>query len=67
MALNMWAIISGIVHLAAGRLSAARDATEALPSPQPTGASEPDILRTVILAKVAAHVDDRNLLQQTDN
>ncbi|WP_297827738.1 AAA family ATPase, partial [Mycobacterium sp.] len=67
MVLNMWAVISGIVHLAAGRLSAARDAAEPLPSPQPTGASEPDILRTVILAKVAVHADDRNMLQQTTN
>jgi DNA-binding CsgD family transcriptional regulator len=48
-------------------LSAARDAAEPLPSPQPTGASEPDILRTVILAKVAVHADDRNMLQQTTN
>ena len=67
MALNMWTVIGGIVHLAAGRLSAARDAAEPLPSPQPTGASEPDILRTVILAKVAVHTDDRNVLQQMTN
>lgn len=67
MALNMWTVIGGIVHLAAGRLSAARDAAEPLPSPQPTGASEPDILRTVILAKVAVHTDDRNVLQQMAN
>ena len=33
MALNMWTVIGGIVHLAAGRLSAARDAAEPLPSP----------------------------------
>jgi DNA-binding CsgD family transcriptional regulator len=67
LALNMWTVISGIVHLAAGRLSAARDAAEPLPPPQPTGASEPDLLRIVILASVAVHTDDRNLLQQMTN
>jgi len=67
MALNMWAIIGGLVHLAAGRLSAARDAVESLPPPQPTGVTETDILRMVILAEVAAHTDDRNLLQQMAN
>ncbi len=67
MALNMWTVFSGIVHLAAGRLSAARDASESLPPPQPTGATEPDILRMVILAEVAVHVDDRNLLQEMVN
>ncbi|OBB80341.1 LuxR family transcriptional regulator [Mycobacterium colombiense] len=67
MALAMWAVFSGLVHLAAGRLSAARDATESLPPPQSTGATEHDVLRTVILAEVAAHTDDRNLLQQMVN
>jgi DNA-binding CsgD family transcriptional regulator len=67
MALAMWAVFSGLVHLAAGRLSAARDATESLPPPQPTGATEHDVLRMVILAEVAAHTDDRNLLQQMAN
>ncbi|WP_242657643.1 helix-turn-helix transcriptional regulator [Mycobacterium intracellulare] len=67
MTLAMWAVFSGLVHLAAGRLSAARDATESLPPPQPTGATEHDVLRMVILAEVAAHTDDRNLLQQMVN
>ncbi|SRX96216.1 LuxR family transcriptional regulator [Microlunatus phosphovorus NM-1] [Mycobacterium shimoidei] len=67
MARVIWAVFSGIVHLAAGRLSAARDVTESLPSPQPTGATEPDILRMVTLAEVAVHTDDRNLLQQMVN
>jgi DNA-binding CsgD family transcriptional regulator len=67
MALNMWAIFGGLVHLAAGRLSAARAAVESLPPPQPTGVTEPDILRMLILAEVAARTDDRNLLQQTVN
>jgi DNA-binding CsgD family transcriptional regulator len=64
MALALWAVFSGLVHLAAGRLLAARDATESLPPPQPTGATEHDVLRMVILAEVAVHTDDRNLLQQ---
>ncbi|WP_082952622.1 helix-turn-helix transcriptional regulator [Mycolicibacter sinensis] len=67
MALGLWAVFSGLVDLAAGRLSAARDATESLPPPQPTGATEHDVLRMVILAEVAAHTDDRNLLQQMVN
>src|SRR5262249_21455423 len=67
MALNMWTVIGGIFHLAAGRLSAARDAAEPLPTPQPTGVSEPDLLRIVIMASVAVRTDDRNMLQQMAN
>ena len=64
MALDIWATIDGMVHLAAGRLSAARAATESLPPPQRTAVTEPDMIRTVILAEVAARTDDRTLLQQ---
>src|SRR4029077_3871749 len=67
MALEMWATIDGVVHLAAGRLSAARAATESLPPAQPTGASEPDMIRMLILAEVAVRTDDRTLLQQMVN
>ncbi|MGY4646994.1 helix-turn-helix transcriptional regulator [Mycobacterium sp. URHB0021] len=67
MALANWAVYSGWVHLAAGRLSAARDAADSLPPPQPTGATELDVHRMLILAEVAAHIDDRNVLQQTAN
>ena len=67
MALDIWATIDGMVHLAAGRLSAARAAAESLPPPQPTGATELDMIRMVILAEVAARTDDRNLLQQMVN
>src|SRR6201982_521270 len=56
-----------MVHLAAGRLSAARAATESLPPPQRTGATELDVLRMVVLAEVAVRTDDRNLLQQMVN
>ena len=67
LALTTWAVYGGWVHLAAGRLSAARDAADSLPFPQPTGATEQDVHRMLILAEVAAHTDDRNLLQQTAN
>ena len=67
MALDMWATLDGMVHIAAGRLSAARAATESLPRPERTGASEPDMARMVILAEVAERTDDRTLLQQMVN
>ena len=67
MALAMWAAVDGVVHLAAGRLSAARAAVQSLPPPQRTGATVPDMVRTVILADVAGRTDDRNLLQQMVN
>jgi DNA-binding CsgD family transcriptional regulator len=67
MALDMWATMDGCVHLAAGRLSAARAATESLAPPQQTGVSEQDMVRTAILAEVAACTDDRTLLQQMVN
>jgi DNA-binding CsgD family transcriptional regulator len=67
MALDTWATLDGVVHLSAGRLSAARAATESLPPPAQAGATEPDMLRMVVLAEVAVHTGDRNLLQQTAN
>ena len=67
MALDIWAMIDGVVHVAAGRLSAARAATESLPPPQRTAVTEPDMIRMVILAEVAVRTDDRTLLQQMVN
>jgi DNA-binding CsgD family transcriptional regulator len=67
MALDIWATIDGMVHLAAGRLSAARAAAESLPRPERTGATEPDMARMGILAEVAVRTDDRKLLQQMVN
>jgi DNA-binding CsgD family transcriptional regulator len=64
MAHAIWATDDGVVHLTAGRLSAARAAIESLPSPQRTAVSEPDMMRMVILTEVAARTDDRTLLQQ---
>jgi DNA-binding CsgD family transcriptional regulator len=62
MALDIWVTMDGIVHLTAGRLSAAR-----LPPPQRTVMTELDMIRMVILAEVAVRTDDRNLLQQMVN
>ena len=67
MALEIWAPFDGVVHLAAGRLSAARAAIESLPPPQPTAVTELDMIRIVILAEVAVRTDDRTLLQQMVN
>jgi DNA-binding CsgD family transcriptional regulator len=67
MALDMWAPVDQVVHLAAGRLSAARAATESLAPPQRTGVTEADMVRTVVLADAAARTDDRTLLQQMAN
>jgi DNA-binding CsgD family transcriptional regulator len=67
MALDTWATVDGMVHLTAGELSAARTLTESLPPPQPTGATELDMVRAIILAEVAVRTDDRTLLQQMVN
>ena len=64
MARHIWATIDGMLHLVAGRLSAARAAAESAPPPQRTGATEMDMIRMVTLAEVAARTDDRTLLQQ---
>jgi DNA-binding CsgD family transcriptional regulator len=67
MALDIWTLFDGVVHLTAGRLSAARAAIESLPPPQRTAVTELDMIRMVILADVAARTDDRTLLQQMVN
>jgi DNA-binding NarL/FixJ family response regulator len=67
IALDIWTLNDGVVHLAAGRLSAARAAAESVPPPQRTAVTEPDMIRMLILAEVAVRTDDRNLLQQMVN
>jgi DNA-binding CsgD family transcriptional regulator len=62
--LDVWARIDGMVHLAAGRLSAARAAVESLPPPDHADPTEFDMVRMAVLIEVAARTDDRNLLQQ---
>jgi DNA-binding CsgD family transcriptional regulator len=64
MMLDIWATGDGMVHLAAGRLNAARAAMQSLPRPQPAGTTEYDTTRMAILAEVALRTDDRILLQQ---
>jgi hypothetical protein len=66
MALDIWANIDAWVHLAAGRLSAGRAEVESLPRPQRPAATDLDMIRMALLAEVAVHTDDRNLLQQTE-
>ncbi|WP_424080123.1 ATP-binding protein [Mycobacterium sp.] len=66
MALDIWANIDAWVHLAAGRLSAARAAVESLRPPERPGATDLDMIRMALLAEVAVHTDDRNLLQQME-
>jgi DNA-binding CsgD family transcriptional regulator len=66
MGVNIWAVFGGLVHLGAGRLSAARAAVESLPPAEPAP-TDTDMLRMMILAEVAVHTDDRKLLQQIVN
>ncbi|MDA4106650.1 LuxR family transcriptional regulator [Mycobacterium holsaticum DSM 44478] len=65
MALHIWALTSGVVQVAAGRLSAARAITEKLPTPERTGSTFVTAMRMFTLAEVAAHTDDRTLLLET--
>ena len=67
MTLDMWATVDGVVHFAAGRLSAACAATESLPPPARTAGGGLNMMRMVILTEVAARTDDRTLLQQMAN
>lgn len=64
MALHIWALTAGVVHVAAGRLSAARAATEWLPTPERAGSTFVTAMRMFTLAEVAARTDDRTLLVQ---
>jgi DNA-binding CsgD family transcriptional regulator len=64
MALDIWATYGGMIHLAAGRIDAARAAVEQLPPLDAAAATELDMIRAAVLADVAVRTDDRNLLQQ---
>jgi hypothetical protein len=65
MALHIWALMAGVVHLAAGRLSAARANIELLPTPEQPGSTFVNAMRMFTLAEVAARTDDRTLLVET--
>jgi DNA-binding CsgD family transcriptional regulator len=65
MALHIWALMAGVVQVAAGRLSAARATTERLPTPERPGSTFVNAMRMFTLAEVAARTDDRTLLVET--
>jgi DNA-binding CsgD family transcriptional regulator len=65
MALHIWALMAGVVHVAAGRLSAARAAIEWLPTPERPGSTFVNAMRMFTLAEMAARTDDRTLLVET--
>ncbi|OBA72588.1 LuxR family transcriptional regulator [Mycobacterium sp. 1554424.7] len=63
MALPGWTHLGGMVHVAAGRLAAARGTIEALPRREWANNTEVNIERMLVLAEVAARTGDRKLLQ----
>src|SRR5262245_43130390 len=65
MALHIWALMAGVVQVAAGRLSAARATTEWLPTPERPWSTIVNAMRMFTLAEVAARTDDRTLLLET--
>ncbi|WP_101946521.1 AAA family ATPase [Mycobacterium sp. 3519A] len=67
MALDIWGDIDAWVHLAAGRLSSARAVVESPQGEARTGGTDLDMIRMALLAEVAVHTGDRNLLQRMVN
>ncbi|MCV6966451.1 LuxR family transcriptional regulator [Mycobacterium intermedium] len=65
VAFHIWTLTAGVVHLAAGRLSAARATIESLPAPDQRGPTYLDARRMFMLAEVAVRTDDRPLLLET--
>ena len=63
-AIPSWALLGAMVQVAWGRLSAARLIIEGVPREEWGASTEVSMNRTLILAEVAAHTDDRKLLQQ---
>jgi DNA-binding CsgD family transcriptional regulator len=63
MALPPWAILGGMVHVAAGQLAAARATIEALPPREWGNVTENNMMRMLVLSEVAVRTDDRKLLQ----
>jgi hypothetical protein len=64
MAAALWALKVAMIHLAAGHLATARQTLEAVASPMWGITSEMSMNRWMILAEIAAHTGDRELLQQ---
>jgi DNA-binding CsgD family transcriptional regulator len=67
MPLHLWRATGAIVHLAAGRLDAARADAEAPLPHDVTGWSPANAIRMVVLTEVAARSGDRNLFQEMVN
>jgi hypothetical protein len=65
MALQLWTLTGGFVHLAAGHLSDARANAESVPPPQESDWSPTKAVRLILLAEVAAHTGDPTLLHET--
>ncbi|WP_370070065.1 AAA family ATPase [Mycobacterium sp. MAA66] len=65
MALQLWALTGGFVHLAAGRLSDARASAESVRPTQDSEWSPTNAVRVVLLAEVAAHTGDPHLWRET--
>jgi DNA-binding CsgD family transcriptional regulator len=65
MALQLWALTGGFVHLAAGQLSDARAIAESVPPQQESDLSPAKAVRLVLLAEVGAHTGDPTLLHET--
>jgi DNA-binding CsgD family transcriptional regulator len=61
---GVWATLDGMVHLAAGLVTAARGAVESMPLPDRTGSAELYMSRMAVLVQVAISTDDRKFLQQ---
>ncbi len=62
MALPSWILNLALVHLTAGRLAAARETIESVPAQQWGMSTEVNGNRLLILAEVAAHTGDRQLM-----
>jgi DNA-binding CsgD family transcriptional regulator len=65
MAAALWALKAAEIHLVAGRLAAARATLESIASPLWGVTSEISVNRWMVLAEVAVHTGDQELLQQT--
>lgn len=65
VAVTIWAQLDGLVHLAAGRLTAARTATEKIdPQDRMAWTAVGGVVGLLTLADVAVRTDDRSLLRQ---
>jgi DNA-binding CsgD family transcriptional regulator len=64
MMLHIWAIFQGLVHISAGRITAARAAVDSVPPEARAGSTELNMVRRFVLLFIAVFTGDRNLLQE---